>query len=337
MEARTGVLLINLGTPDSPSTKDVRSYLFQFLNDKRVIDLPWLSRKLLVNGIIVPFRAPKSAKIYQELWTEQGSPILTHTKNLSKKLQDSLGERYYVDYAMRYKNPSIPSVLEEFRQKNLEQIIVIPLYPQHASSSTTSTMEAVMDALKKWWVIPEISIVSQFHKEGFYLDAFAEKGKEHNLSDYDHVVFSFHGLPIRQVDKAHLNGKCDSSCKEKITAENQLCYHAACYETTRELVSRLNLKETDYTVSFQSRLDDKWLKPYSDKVIEERAKMGDKKLLIFSPAFIADCLETTIEIGVEYQEIFEAHGGEKVQLVESLNDNTTWVEGLKQMVLKRSI
>ena len=248
-----------------------------------------------------------------------------------------MGERYYVDYAMRYKNPSIPSVLEEFRQKNLEQIIVIPLYPQNASSSTTSTMEAVMDALKKWWVMPEISIVSQFHKEGFYLDAFAEKGKEHNLSEYDHVVFSFHGLPIRQVDKAHLNGKCDSSCKEKITTENQLCYHAACYETTRQLASRLGLKEADYTVSFQSRLDDKWLKPYSDKVVEERAKMGDKKLLIFSPAFVADCLETTIEIGVEYQEIFEAHGGEKVQLVESLNDNTTWVEGLKQMVLKRSI
>ncbi|MBC8464108.1 MAG: ferrochelatase [Bacteroidetes bacterium] len=337
MQAKTGVLLVNLGTPDGPSTKEVRSYLFQFLNDKRVIDLPWLSRTLLVNGVIVPFRAPKSAKIYQELWTQQGSPILTHTKNLSKKLQSSLGKRYYVDYAMRYKNPSIPSVMERFRQKNLEQIIIIPLYPQHASSSSTSTMEAVMDTLKKWWVMPEISIVSQFFDDKLYLDAFAEKGKEHELSSYDHIIFSFHGLPIRQVDKAHLSGTCNEACKEQITNENRLCYNATSYETARQLAKRLGIKESDYTVSFQSRLDDKWLKPYSDKVVAERAKLGDKKLLIFSPAFVADCLETTIEIGVEYQEIFEEHGGEKVQLVESLNDNDTWVESLKQMVLNRSL
>tara|TARA_B110000467_G_scaffold140169_1_gene140048 strand:+ start:860 stop:1876 length:1017 start_codon:yes stop_codon:yes gene_type:complete len=338
MQTKTGVLLINLGTPASPSTKDVRSYLFQFLNDKRVIDLPWLLRKVLVNGIIVPFRAPKSSKIYQQLWTEEGSPIILHTKKLTEKLQQSLGEEFYVDYAMRYKKPSISSVLEKMREKHLKQIIIIPLYPQHASASSGSSIEAAMDVIKKWWVIPEITIISQFFDDQLFLEAFTEKGKEYNLTEFDHVVFSFHGLPTRQVDKVYLNGQCkDKNCEETITIENYLCYKATSYATARELADRLSIKNADYTVSFQSRLDNKWIEPYSDRVVAERAKMGDKKLLVFSPAFVADCLETTIEIGVEYQEIFEENGGEKVQLVESLNDSNTWVECLKQMVLKRNI
>lgn len=338
MQAKTGVLLVNLGTPDSPSTKDVRSYLFQFLNDKRVIDLPWLGRKLLVNGIIVPFRAPKSAKVYQELWEEEGSPILTHTQNLTKKLQNTLGDGFHVDFAMRYKNPSITQVLDDFRKRNFQQIIILPLFPQYASATNGSAIEQAMEIMKKWWVIPEVTFASQFFDHELYLKAFEENGNKYDFKDYDHVLFSFHGLPERHVDKVYSDGLCkDNDCEHGVNKANVFCYKASCYETALQLAKRFNLKKEDFTVAFQSRLGKGWIEPFSDKIVEERAKMGDKKLLIFSPAFVADCLETTIEIGVEYQEIFEEHGGEKVQLVESLNDSDTWVRCLQKMVLKRSI
>ncbi len=336
MKKKTAVLLINLGTPDSPSVRDVRKYLFQFLNDARVIDIPWLLRALLVNLIIVPFRAPKSAKIYQELWTKEGSPLLLHSKNLTQKVQEKLKDKADVYLAMRYQSPSIDSVLEEIRKKNYAKIIVIPLYPQYASSSTGSTLERVMQIISKWYVIPELSMVSQYYDEAGYLDAFAERGKAHIGNNYEHILFSYHGLPVRQVDKVYENGPCsDHHCEDQLDEENAFCYKAACYETTRQIASRLNIPKEKYTVAFQSRLDKKWLEPFSDKVVEELAKKGVKKLLVFSPAFTADCLETTIEIGSEYKEIFEEHGGQHLQLVESLNDHPLWIDTLEKMVLER--
>ena len=335
---RTGVLMVNLGTPKSPKTSDVRSYLFQFLNDKRVIDLPWLIRKILVNLIIVPFRAPKSAKVYKELWTDEGSPIIYHTKSLKDKLQKKLGDDFYIEYAMRYKNPSLKKALNKLKAKNLNQIIIIPLFPQYASATNGSVIEEVMGIIKKWWVIPEISFVSQFYNEKLFLDAFAENGKKYNLKDYDEIIFSFHGLPERHVDKVYEDSLCqENDCEKGITKKNQFCYKATCYETAKQIAKRLKIKENDYTVAFQSRLDNKWLKPFSDDIIKKSAKKGDKKILCFSPSFVADCLETIIEIGDEYQEIFEEYGGKKVQLVESLNDNNKWVECLKKIVLDRTI
>tara|TARA_Y100000589_G_scaffold62852_3_gene54117 strand:+ start:24043 stop:25056 length:1014 start_codon:yes stop_codon:yes gene_type:complete len=335
---KTGVLMVNLGTPKSPKTSDVRSYLFQFLNDKRVIDLPWLIRKILVNLIIVPFRAPKSAKVYKELWTDKGSPIIYHTKSLKEKLQKKLGDDFYIEYAMRYKNPSLEKALNKLKVKNLNQIIIIPLFPQYASATNGSVIEEVMGIIKKWWVIPEISFVSQFYKEKLFLDAFAENGKKYNLKDYDEIIFSFHGLPERHVDKVYEDSLCqENDCEKGITKKNQFCYKATCYETAKQIAKRLKIKENDYTVAFQSRLDNKWLQPFSDDIIKKSAKKGDKKILCFSPSFVADCLETIIEIGDEYQEIFEEYGGKKVQLVESLNDNNKWVECLKKIVLDRTI
>lgn len=336
MTAKTGVLLVNLGTPDSPSVSDVRSYLSQFLNDPRVIDIPWLLRKILVNGIIVPFRAPKSAKVYKELWTENGSPLLFHSNNVKNLLQKELAGEYEVFLAMRYKNPSIPQVLEEMRWKNFDKIIVVPMFPQYASASTGSALEEVMRELCKWWVIPEIRMISQYYNHPLYIDAFVERGKQYNLSEYDHILFSYHGLPERQVDKVYKDDLCkDHDCEHEITEENKLCYKATCYATTRLLVEKLNIPQEKYTVCFQSRLDKKWLEPFSDKVVEECAKKGMKKILVFSPAFTADCLETTIEIGEEYQELFEEHGGEKVQLVESLNSHPLWIQCLKALVTER--
>lgn len=334
MKTKTAVLLINLGTPDSPSVRDVRSYLSQFLNDPRVIDIPWLLRKMLVNLIIVPFRAPKSAKIYQKLWTDKGSPLLYYSIRQKELLQQQLSETHDVYLAMRYKNPSIPLVLEEIRKKNYQRIIILPLFPQYASASTGSALDEVMRVIRTWWVIPELRIISQYYDHPTFIKACADRGKKYNLSEYDHVLFSYHGLPERQVDKVYDEGVCsDHNCENEITEENKYCYKATCYATTRLLAESLNIPKEKYTVCFQSRLDKKWLEPFSDKVVEDCARRGMKKILVFSPAFTADCLETIIEIGDEYQEIFHQHGGEKVQLVESLNDHPLWIQCLKELVV----
>ena len=338
MKEKIAVLLVNLGTPDSPKTLDVGRYLFQFLNDKRVIDIPWLLRKILVNLIIVPFRAPKSAKIYKDLWTQKGSPIIYHTHDLSEKLKNVLGGDYHVEYAMRYKNPSLKKTLQSWKGKNFKQIIILPLFPHYASATNGSVIEEAMEVIKKWWVIPELSFVSQFYNEEFYLKGFEEKGNAHDFKDYDHILFSFHGLPERHVDKVYNDGLCkDNNCEHGINDENVYCYKATCYETAIQLAKRFKLKDEDYSVGFQSRLGKGWIEPFSDDIITNLAKNGAKKLLVFSPDFVADCLETIIEIGDEYQELFEEHGGEKVQLVESLNSSDTFVHGLKEMILKRSL
>ena len=338
MNSKTGILLIQLGTPDSPSVSDVRRYLFEFLNDPRVIDIPWLARKILVNFIIVPFRAPKSAKIYQELWTEKGSPLLIYSESVKEKLDKELGDEFDVHLAMRYQNPSMDKVVEEMRMKSYKKIIILPLFPQYASSSTGSAIDKAMKLIRKWWVIPEIKIISHFFDNEGYLNTILERAKKHSIADYDHVLFSYHGLPERQVDKVYVDGKpCnDHKCEEEINEDNFYCYKAECYATTRSIASKLNIPKEKYTVCFQSRLDKKWLTPFSDEVVREQAKKGAKKLLVFSPAFVADCLETVVEIGSEYQQIFKEHGGEKVQLVESLNDHPMWIQALKDLILKQS-
>ena len=333
MKRKTAVLLINLGTPDSPSVSDVRSYLSQFLNDPRVIDIPWLLRKILVNLVIVPFRAPKSAKVYRQLWTENGSPLLYYGKKVVALLQKELPPEFTAYLAMRYKNPSIPDVLETIRRENYDRIIVLTLFPQYASASTGSALEEVMHVLRKWWVIPEVDFVSQYYDHPRYIGAFVDRARKYRIEDYDHVLFSYHGLPERQVDKVHLTGSCvDHKCTTEINEENRYCYRASCYATTRLIASALGIPEDRYTVCFQSRLDEKWLTPFSDKVVIQCAQRGMKNILVFSPAFTADCLETVVEIGIEYQHLFEAHGGEKVQLVESLNDHPLWIECLKDLI-----
>lgn len=334
---KTGVLLIQLGTPDSPRVSDVRSYLSEFLNDPRVIDLPYLIRKILVNGIIVPFRAPKSAKIYKELWElgEGESPLLTHTLALQALLQKNFeGEHVTIEMAMRYKNPSLDSVLEKMRLANYDRIVLLPLFPQYASASTGSAIEKAMDIIRKWWVIPEIKIISQFYDNPGYIESIVDNAKKFQLSDYDHILFSYHGLPERQVDKVYEGTDLceDQPCELEVNEKNKFCYKATSYATTRLIAKELGLTEKDYTVCFQSRLDKKWLTPFSDKVVEEWAEKGAKKLLVFSPAFVADCLETLIEIGDEYQEIFEEKGGEKVQLVPSSNTHPAFIEGLTQLI-----
>lgn len=337
---KTGVLLIQLGTPDSPATSDVRTYLTEFLNDRRVIDIPWLARKILVNGIIVPFRAPKSAKIYKELW-EHGngkSPLLTHTQTVQKLVQERFNAtEVTIEMAMRYQNPSMDSVLERMRKVNYDQLIILPLFPQYASASSGSAIEKAMSIISKWWVIPEVKIISQFWDKDGYIDSIVDRAKSFDWKEYDHVLFSYHGLPERQVDKVYDGSDLcsDQPCETEMNDENKFCYKATSYATTRLIAEKLQIPEEKYTVCFQSRLDKKWLTPFSDKVVEEWGKKGAKKLLVFSPAFVADCLETIIEIGGEYQEIFEENGGDKVQLVPSSNDHPRFVDCLVSLIEER--
>ncbi len=336
----TGVLLVNLGTPDSPAVPDVRKYLREFLMDGRVIDVPYWNRWPLVNLIIAPFRAPKSAKVYRQLWEEEGSPLKFYGQRVEKMLQEKLGAGYVVRLAMRYQNPSINAGLAAMQRAGLRRIIVVPFFPQYASASTGSVYEKVMRLVGQWQNIPEVSFTNTFYDHPKFIRAFADAARRYLAAErFDHFLFSYHGIPERQITKGDVTGQtCRfGSCCDTLTRDNQLCYRAQCFATTRLLVKELGLAEGTYTTSFQSRLGKTpWIKPYTDEVIKDLAKAGKKRVLAFSPSFVADCLETTVEVGDEYKELFEEHGGEHWQLVESLNDNPLFVDLLAELVHERA-
>lgn len=333
-----GVLLINLGTPDEPGPGAVGTYLSEFLNDRRVIDINPVGRFFLVNAIIIPFRRFKSSKLYQRIWTKNGSPLLIHSVKLKEELAAKM-PNVQVELAMRYRQPSIADALKRLQKNGVSKITVLPLYPQYASSSTGSSIEEVLRIVKKWEIIPSLNIISSFFEHPAFIEALTVQANKFNINDYDHVLFSYHGLPERQIRKGSDefgNHPCQlGDCCKVITPHNRYCYRAGCFATTRALVKALQIPEGKYTSAFQSRLDNAWLKPYSDKVIQELAEQGKKKVLVFSPAFVADCLETIHEIGVEYDEIFKEHGGEKVTLVPSLNADPVWVNAVHALVTGR--
>jgi len=329
-------LLVNLGTPDSPSVPDVKRYLNEFLTDGRVIDIPAWRRWLLVKGIITPFRAPNSAKLYQAIWDEKtGSPLLHYSELQQQLLQDQLGGDYHVELAMRYQNPSIASALSKLRRMNLESIRIIPLFPQYASASTGSVIDKVMEVMRGWHTFPDVSIVNDFYDQETMIDVFVENALQHKPETYDHLLFSYHGLPVRQLTGVEASGKHDceiAGCRERIGTHNRYCYLAQSYATTRLIAKRLQLSQQDYTVCFQSRLGKTpWIQPYTSDVLEKVAAQGKKRLLVFCPAFVADCLETIYEVGTEYATEFKKLGGEHVQLVESLNAHPRWIQGLRQL------
>jgi len=337
MTQKTAVILANVGTPDEPTVPAVRRYLFQFLNDRRVIDLPWLLQKFLVNVIIVPFRAPKSTKLYQMLWTEKGSPLLAISNESRDRLQERLGENYEVFVGMRYQNPSLKKALQTIKDKRFDKIVVLPMFPQYASSTAGTIAQLVNNETAGWNVIPELTIISQFYDNPGFVKAFAAQIKKYKPEEFDHIIFSYHGLPFSQTDRVHPAIKTvNCNCEVEMPEHGRFCYKATCYETTRLLAKELGLPKSAYSVAFQSRLTKNWLKPFSDKEVIKLAKEGKKRVLIAAPAFIADCLETIVEIGVEYQELFKENGGEKIQLVESLNTNPDWIEILAELVTNKS-
>lgn len=334
---RKGILLVNLGTPDSPAVRDVRKYLAEFLMDKRVIDIHPLWRFLLVRGIIVPFRGPKSARLYREIWSDRtGSPLLHFSNQQRQLLKLELGEGYAIELGMRYQYPSIELALNRLKATGADSITVIPLFPQYASATTGSVIDEIMRVMRRWPNILPVSIRGAFYDHPLFIEAFAEKARLYSRDSYDHVLFSFHGLPEKQLRSCDPSGThClqRKNCCAVLSEKNWNCYAAQCHETARLIAAQIQLNTSGYSVCFQSRLGkQEWLKPYTTDTIRQLAVSGTKRLLVICPAFVSDCLETLHEIGVEYREEFIAAGGEHLQLVESLNGSHLFTQMLRALV-----
>ena len=280
MNTKKGLLLINLGTPDDPGYLSVFKYLRQFLMDPKVITVPYILRFILVSLIIVPFRAFSSGKIYKKIWTENGSPLIVNTSALAHKVSKKV-PHIEVEFAMRYQSPSIEEKLKMLISQNLDEIIILPLFPQYSTATTGSVFDEVSRVLKKQSVTPSIRFINQFYEQESFIDSWEDKLKSFNVDEYDHILFSYHGLPTKAVDDIYEDSLCaDNNCENKITNENKFCYKATCYETTRLIASRFNLSPDKYTVSFQSRLTKNWLEPFTDEVLEEFPTKGIKLSLI---------------------------------------------------------
>ena len=319
---KTGVLLVNLGTPDSPTVKDVKKYLTEFLMDGRVIDLPPLKRSLLVRGIIAPFRSKKVAREYQKLWTPMGSPLLVYGNSLAQKLNQLFSEDdTIVELAMRYQSPSIEQGLNKLRQEKVDKFIIFPLFPQYASATTGSIYQQVMDITKSWNITPSIEFINSYHENEKFIRAFTNKvSKDLTIYQPDHILFSYHGIPERHL--TNIQKENPSTCSwpacacGTATVNQPYCYRSACFKTSELIAQKLNIPVSKFTTSFQSRLGkDPWIQPYTDEIIKHLARRGIKNLLVVSPSFVADCLETTLEIGEEYHDLFLNSGGEETKYV----------------------
>jgi ferrochelatase len=326
---KKSLLIINLGTPDSPSYLDVFKYLREFLSDEKVLNINPILRFILVNFIICPFRSFSSSKIYKKVWhKDHGSPLLHNTKELTKLLSEQLAD-VDVQFAMRYQSPSIATTIDQMLAKNPDEIVILPLFPHYAAATTGSVFKEVSKCLADKWVVPKITFINQFYDNDVFINAWITKANKFDIHSYDKVIFSYHGVPNSHVDNVYPDSLCiDNNCELAITDANKFCYKATVYETTKLIAQKLNLDSSKYIVSFQSRLTNKWLDPFTDEVLEKLPTQNHKKVLVFSPAFTADCLETIIEIGDEYQELFIDAGGEVLDYVPSLNYSNEWVDAI---------
>ena len=325
-------LLVNLGTPHDPSVGSVRRYLREFLMDSRVIDLPTWLRCLLVYGAILPFRPFKSAKAYQKIWTSQGSPLAWHTKALTKAVGNALGDDYCVVSAMRYGKPSITKAVATLA--NCQQVVVLPLFPQYSSAATGSAIAAVLAAYEKKGCIPKLTIINQFYDDAGFIQAHADQLAPYLKEDKAFLLFSYHGLPQRHIDKGNCQAHCDrqSACPA-IAQHNQTCYRAQCYQTSRRIAQQLKIDENRYTTSFQSRLGRlPWITPYTDDKLLALANQGVQHLVIACPSFVADCLETLEEIGMAARDRWQALGGKSFTLVPCLNTQPAWVNAILKII-----
>ncbi len=331
---KKGILLLNLGSPDSTSTKDVHKYLMEFLMDGRVIDYPWLFRKLLVGGIIVPFRAARSAEAYRIIWTAAGSPLVVISRQLQEALQQQVEAP--VEIAMRYGHPSMQQGYDRLlaRLPDLEEVIAVPLYPHYAMSSYETAVEHAKEVYRRNKYGFRLSFVPPFYNEPHYLKALSEHMRPWLERDYDHILFSYHGVPGRHIRKSDITGNhclCSADCCETPSPAHAHCYRHQCFTTTRELVGMLDIPAAKHSISFQSRLGKGWLEPFTDIRLAEMPREGIKKLLIICPAFVSDCLETLEEIALRGKETFIEAGGEQYTMIPCLNTDPLWVDALKFM------
>lgn len=337
MTAKKGILLMNLGSPDSTQVKDLKKYLDQFLMDERVIDKPWLLRALLVKGIIVPFRASKSAEAYKAIWTEEGSPLIAITRQLQRALQNEIAEP--VEIAMRYGNPGMEEGFEALLKRNpfIEEVIALPLYPHYAMSSFETAVEYAKEIHQKKKYSFRLSFVEPFYDDPGYLNALAENIRPYLNGPYDQLLFSYHGIPERHIRKSDVTG-CHclqvENCCEVASPAHAYCYRHQVFTTTKRVTEILNIPKDKYSITFQSRLGKGWLTPFTDIRLQELPNEGIKKLLIICPAFVSDCLETLEEIEIRGREEFMKAGGESFTMIPCLNDNPLWVKAVAGYVTK---
>ena len=333
---KIGVLLSNIGTPQSYETKSVKSYLNEFLMDPYVINLPVFIRFFLVNFIIVPLRSVKSAKNYKKIWTTLGSPLLTNSIELKKKLELSLGSSFNVQIAMRYGFPSFKEVLKEFCNNRISSLVFVPLFPQYAESTTRSGIEFLKKNLKDFNNLKNINliIINDFYKNKFFLNAY-NKFLNKNMplvEEFDHIVFSFHGLPKSHIKKMNPSDRrcLKSNCCDRDYIDGK-CYRYQCFNTAKRLASFIGISSDNYTVSFQSRLGFNWIGPSTQDTLKNLA-IDKKRVVIMCPSFISDCLETLEEIGIGMKDFFIKSGGKSFNLIPSLNYSNEWVRGLSEMI-----
>lgn len=333
-----GLLLINLGTPDEPTVPAVRRYLREFLWDRRVIDINPVSRFLLLNLFILPTRPAKSAAAYRQIWTDRGSPLLLHSQDLQRAVAARLGSDWHVELAMRYGRPSIRAGLVALVAQAVERLVVLPLYPQHALSSTVSSLDKVEREAASLAIEAERVVVPAFYANpGFIESHLVQARRARDDFSPDHVLFTFHGLPQRQVRATDPTGAhClhSATCCDAPVEANRHCYRFHAFETARQIAAGLGLEADRYGLSFQSRLGrTPWLRPYTDHVVPELAGKGVKRLMLISASFVADCLETLEELGIRARAQFLESGGEAFHLVPSLNATPRWVETVTDLAL----
>jgi ferrochelatase len=326
-----GVLLVNLGSPNSPEPKDVKPYLDEFLMDKYVIDVPYWLRAILVRGIILRKRPENSSEAYKKIWTEDGSPLIVISHKLKEKVQEKVDVP--VVLAMRYGQPSIMSGMQELRDKGVTEVLLFPLYPQHAMASTVTINVLAEELRAKHFPEMKLTKVPAFYNKPEYIRNLAESIARHLEGfDYDHLLFSYHGIPerhIRKTDVTKSHCQINAACCVTPSPAHEFCYRHQCFETTRQVVELLKIPKDKYSESFQSRLaGDKWLEPYTDIEINKMPVKGIEKLAVVTPAFVADCLETLEEIAIRARDDFKAHGGKEFLAIPCLNDDDGWVATL---------
>jgi ferrochelatase len=321
---KKGLLLLNLGTPKSPSTRDVRDYLNEFLNDPYVIDLPYVFRKMLVNGIILNTRPKKSAEAYSLVWTDAGSPLMIHTNALTEEIKLSNPD-LNVKMAMRYGKPTLADALLEFKNEGVEELVFFPLYPQYSYAASESSIEHFKKQKAK--LLPDVKthIIEDFFSHPRFIEALADSMRE-AIARFkpDCLLLSYHGIPERQIAKISAPPEtcCSPGCCDQWNEKNEKCYRAQCYETSRLLKTALHLNDDQVVTSFQSRLGrTKWIEPYTDFVLKDLPKESKKRILLASPSFTADCLETLEEIKIRYAELFMQSGGAEFEYIPCLNSS----------------
>ncbi|HEY1871627.1 MAG TPA: ferrochelatase [Chitinophagaceae bacterium] len=333
---KRGIILMNLGSPDSTEVKDVRNYLNEFLMDERVIDYPYLFRLLLVKGIIVPFRAPKSAEAYRSIWTKEGSPLIVFTNQLQQKLQHQIDEP--VETAMRYGNPTPQTAYNNLLSKNsdLEEVVLMPLYPHYAMSSYETAVEYMKEVHKKNKYSFRLKVIQPYYNDEDYINALAESIRPYLQNDFDKILFSYHGVPERHILKGDITGDhClkTADCCQVNSSAHQYCYRHQCFKTTELVTKTLGIAKEKFEQTFQSRLGrDKWLTPYTAQRLSELPNEGVKKLLVVCPAFVSDCLETLEEIAEQGKEVFLHAGGESFTTIPCLNTHPLWVSAIAKLL-----